>query len=310
MPVGAGSTLRFWHRYEFEGSGSFAWDGAVLEISTDDGATWADLGSHMTSHGYNGLIQSGTSNPLAGRSGWTGALSAWSEVVVDLSAYAGNAVQIRWRIGCDSSIGASGWYVDDVQLTSLLPPHPAPGIATLTPASVVGNMPTLLTLTGERFAGLPAVRVGATWLLSVTLVSSTTVTGILPAGLAAGSYTATLFNGDCVSATLPAALIVRGVLPAPQRLSPADGAVITDATPTLLWQPVTEAAGYRVTLAGAVHDVGAAMAYTPSVLAEGVYTWTVTAYDVWGGVSPEQAPWTFTVRELRLIYLPLVLSLP
>jgi len=36
----------------------------------------------------------------------------------------------------------------------------------------------------------------------------------------------------------------------------------------------------------------------------------VTAYDVWGGVSPEQAPWTFTVRELRLIYLPLVLSLP
>ena len=310
VPVGAGSTLRFWHRYEFEGSGSFAWDGAVLEISTDDGATWADLGSHMTSHGYNGLIQSGTSNPLAGRSGWTGALSAWSEVVVDLSAYAGNAVQIRWRIGCDSSIGASGWYVDDVQLTSLLPPHPAPGIATLTPASVVGNMPTLLTLTGERFAGLPAVRVGATWLLSVTLVSSTTVTGILPAGLAAGSYTATLFNGDCVSATLPAALTVRDVLPAPQRLSPADGAIITDTTPTLLWQPVTEAAGYRVTLAGAVHDVGAAMAYTPSVLAEGVYTWTVTAYDVWGGVSPEQAPWTFTVRELRLIYLPLVLSLP
>jgi len=302
--------LRFWHRYEFEGSGSVAWDGAVLEISTDGGATWADLGLHMTHHGYNGLIQSGTSNPLAGRSGWTYALSAWNEVVVDLSAYAGNAVQIRWRIGCDSSIGASGWYVDDVQITSLLPSHPAPGMAALTPASVVGDVPARLTLTGERFAGLPAVRVGATWLLSVTLVSSTTVTGILPAGLAAGSYTATLFNGDCVSATLPAALTVRGVLPAPERLSPADGAVITDTTSALLWQPVTEAAGYRVTLASAVHDVGTATAYTPSVLAKGVYTWTVTACNMWGGVSPEQTPWTFTIRELRSIYLPLVLSLP
>jgi hypothetical protein len=295
VPVGAGSTLNFWHRYQFEGSDSYAWDGAVLEISTDGGLHWADLGPAIVANGYNGTIRAGTVNPLSGRPGWTGALTIWTEVTVDLSAYAGSAAQIRWRIGCDASMGAEGWFVDDVQITAPLPPNPAPVINAVTPDSVVGDEPVLLTLSGAGFVGMPAIRVDATWLLSVTLVNSATVTGILPPVLAPGVYTVTLFNGDCVSATLPDALTVRGVVSAPELISPPDGAVITDTTPTLLWQPVTGAAGYQVNLAGVLHDVGASTTFTTPLLVEGVYTWTVTAYNFWGALSSAQAPWVFRV---------------
>ncbi|MBN1922556.1 MAG: S8 family serine peptidase [Anaerolineae bacterium] len=295
VQIGAGSTLTFWHRYQFEGSGDYAWDGAVLEISTDGGLNWADLGQAIVGNGYNGTIRAGTVNPLGGRPGWTGALTSWTEVMVDLSAYAGSAGQIRWRVGCDSSTGAEGWYIDDVRITTPLPPNPAPVITAVTPASVVGDEPVQLTLTGAGFVGMPAVKVDATWLLSVTLVSSATVTGILPPVLEPGVYTVTLFNGDCAPVTLPGALTVRGVVGAPELINPPDGVVITDTTPTLLWQPVTGAAGYQVNLAGVLHDVGMSTTFTTPLLAEGVYTWTVTAYNSWGALSSTQAPWVFRV---------------
>ncbi len=296
VTVGAGSTLTFWHRYQFEGSGSTAWDGAVLEISTDGGESWTDLGARITDNGYNGTIRAGTANPLAGRSGWTGDLTAWTEVSVDLSDYAGSVVQVRWRIGCDSSTGDTGWFIDDVQITTPLPPHPQPVIEAVVPAAVAGNAPVQLTLMGTGFLGVPAVKVGPTWLLSVTLVSSTTVIGVLPPGLATGVYTVTLYNGDCAEVDYPDSLTVQGTIEAPDRISPLDGAVITDTTPTLLWAAVADAEGYRVTFDGTLFDdVGVTTAFTTPVLADGIYTWTVTAYNVWGANSPEQAPWTFRV---------------
>ena len=177
---------------------------------------------------------------------------------------------------------------------------------------MVGDEPVLLTLSGAGFVGMPAIRVDATWLLSVTLISSATVTAVLPPVLAPGVYTVTLFNGDCVPVTLPGALTVRGAVGAPELISPPDGAVITDTTPTLLWQLVTGAAGYQVNLGGVLYDVGTSTTFTTSVLADGVYTWTVTAHNLWGAVSPEPAPWTFTVREVQtwLVYLPLLLRQP
>jgi len=41
IPSGPSQRLRFWHTYAFENGG---WDGAVLEISTDGGTSFADLG--------------------------------------------------------------------------------------------------------------------------------------------------------------------------------------------------------------------------------------------------------------------------
>jgi hypothetical protein len=40
-----------------------------------------------------------------------------SQVVVDLSGYAGSSANVRFRLGCDSIVGDDGWYIDDVLVT-------------------------------------------------------------------------------------------------------------------------------------------------------------------------------------------------
>ena len=39
-------------------------------------------------------------------------------VQIDLSAYAGTAIKLRWLESDDSLIGLTGWYVDDVTVAN------------------------------------------------------------------------------------------------------------------------------------------------------------------------------------------------
>ncbi|WP_353948999.1 S8 family serine peptidase [Sporolactobacillus sp. Y61] len=48
---------------------------------------------------------------------FTGAGSGWSDVSVDLSAYAGQNIFIGFNLSTDSSVVRPGWYIDDVSLT-------------------------------------------------------------------------------------------------------------------------------------------------------------------------------------------------
>jgi uncharacterized repeat protein (TIGR01451 family) len=111
--VTALSELTFWHRYDLEDG----YDGAVIEITTN-GSTWTDLGTYITQGGYNDTISTSFSNPIGGRPAWSGySGNTMSEVVVDLSAFIGaTAAKVRFRLGCDSSVSADGWYVDDVEI--------------------------------------------------------------------------------------------------------------------------------------------------------------------------------------------------
>ncbi|WP_395376104.1 M14 family zinc carboxypeptidase [Marinicella sp. W31] len=114
--IGAGATFSFWHKHEFEETGNDQYDGGVLEITTDDGANWQDLEAAITANGYTNDLNDGFGNPLGGRNAWTGTQSSFIQVTVDLAAYAGNDVRIRWRMGTDSSEGAGDWLIDDIQL--------------------------------------------------------------------------------------------------------------------------------------------------------------------------------------------------
>jgi len=122
IPLGASSELAFWHWHDMEELGGTAWDGGAIEISLDSGA-WQDLGPHITQGGYDRHIPPGL-NPLQGRDAWGGTSSGWQHVVVDLSAYAGSSVRFRFTLGADQgNVGTwEGWYVDDVSVTTLLPP--------------------------------------------------------------------------------------------------------------------------------------------------------------------------------------------
>jgi len=204
VPVGVGSTLTFWQRYQFEGT---SYDGAVLEISTN-GSTWSDLGPYITAGGYNGTVSTCCSNPLGGRQAWTGDLTTWTQVSVNLNSFAGQNVYIRWRLGCDSSISDVGWFIDDVQITAPLPPNPAPIVSGISPDSGAPDSETPVVISGSGFVETPSVRLGSTWLLSPTLVSSTTLNAVVPAGLAEGVYDLTLVNGDCQEAELLGAFTV------------------------------------------------------------------------------------------------------
>jgi hypothetical protein len=106
--------LTFWHTYKME----LGYDGSVIEISTDGGATFTDLGTHITSGGYTGVISTRFGSPIGGRQAWTGGtLGAWSQVVVDLGTYAGQNVILRFRMTSDNGKSGSGWYIDDVSVS-------------------------------------------------------------------------------------------------------------------------------------------------------------------------------------------------
>ncbi len=306
--VGGGSTLTFWHRYQFEGS---AWDGAVLEISTNGGGAWSDLGTYITANGYNGTISNQYSNPLADRDAWTGDLTDWTQVSVDLSSFAGQSVLIRWRLGCDSSQSDVGWYIDDVQITAPLPPNPAPTLASISPEEGSAYADTPVTIQGTGFISTPVLALGDAWLVDVTWVSSTTLTAVVPMGMAGGVYDLTLYNGDCQEATLldAYAVIVACIPPT---------VTVTSDSPVDLGQPVNFTADlvggtppitYTWDFGGPGYGVGLDTATPVFTYTEaGTYTATVTAENGCGlddastlvavnDVPPTANDDTFTVNE-------------
>jgi hypothetical protein len=102
--------LSFWHYYDLE-----TWyDGGVIEISTDNGATWDDLGHLILENGYTLQLDGNTLNPLAGRLAFSDYTFDWIQTRVDLQSYAGQAVQIRFRLGTDEVYGYYGWNIDDI----------------------------------------------------------------------------------------------------------------------------------------------------------------------------------------------------
>ncbi len=124
LPASAdGLTFNFWTKFNFEGSTTSCYDGGVLEISTNGGSTWSQLPSSvMFTLPYTGTIYSSYSNPLGSMPGWCGAQADWVRSVVDLAAYAGQTVQLRFRLGSDFSVDEDGWYVDDASVKMCVPP--------------------------------------------------------------------------------------------------------------------------------------------------------------------------------------------
>ena len=116
VTVAAGHRLSFWHSRGLEAG----FDGGVVEVSTNGGGTWTDIGAAaFTANGYNGTISTCCSNPIAGRQAFTGS-SGYVESVASLAAYVGQNILVRFRAASDSSIGGGGWTVDDVTIGNVV----------------------------------------------------------------------------------------------------------------------------------------------------------------------------------------------
>ncbi|MCB1607811.1 MAG: hypothetical protein KDI71_12625 [Xanthomonadales bacterium] len=119
-------SLIFYSDQTLEDRTGGCWDGGIVEISTDGGTTFTQLsGAALLTDPYDGPFSG--ANPLVPMDGWCGDPEAYLRSVVDLSAFAGQTVRFRFRLGTDGSVGRvpDGWYIDDVTVQSctLGPPN-------------------------------------------------------------------------------------------------------------------------------------------------------------------------------------------
>jgi len=106
------ATLEFWAWYDLEED----WDYAYVEISADGGETWQIL-----------TTPSGTpSNPNGNSFGWayTGVSGGeggpeWIQERVDLSAYAGQKVLVRFEYITDDAVNRPGFVLDDIAIPEI-----------------------------------------------------------------------------------------------------------------------------------------------------------------------------------------------
>ncbi len=121
-------TIAFSHRFAFEFTNNTAFDGGLIEVSPDGGATWTDLAALMDP-GYNGTITDQADNPLKTRRAFVHqnpSYPGFDHVSVALGRkLAGQTIKLRFRIGSDANTGAEGWTVDDVAIQGITN-HPFP----------------------------------------------------------------------------------------------------------------------------------------------------------------------------------------
>jgi len=122
MTVPAGARLFFDHSFSLENS----FDGGVIEYSVDGGVTWIDAGHLIDS----GTAYSGQFGALANRPGFTSSSGGYVSTRIDLSALAGKSMMFRFRIGSDSVVGATGWFLDNVAIYACSTTASAPVFAT------------------------------------------------------------------------------------------------------------------------------------------------------------------------------------
>ena len=152
--------------------------GAVLEISADGGTNWEDLGSYITTGGYNGMVDpmaSADQNPIRGQPAWVGTsnpvMSSDPSIGPNgrLEMMTANPVQVnlgqaiqtefattqllnalfRFRLGGTfqiliGGIQGTGWGVDDITVTALI--ENCPPVAVDDAATTVNGFPVTINV--------------------------------------------------------------------------------------------------------------------------------------------------------------------
>jgi hypothetical protein len=226
------SHLIFWHRFQFESG----YDGGVVEVSTDGGSTWVDAiagGGSFVSGAYNSTISPSFGSPIAGRPAWTGgdATAAMQKVDINLGAFAGLDVRVRFRLACDPFAAGSqpgvGWWIDDVQFTNTV---------------MEGACPTVVSRKTHGTAGD----------FDITLPASGTPAIECRSGGSSNAYTLVYTLGGNVSAAGTARVTQGNATVGTPTLGPSANQVIVPLT------DVTNAQHLIITLNG-VHDASGAI---------------------------------------------------
>ncbi|MBK6765168.1 MAG: carboxypeptidase-like regulatory domain-containing protein [bacterium] len=118
------AVLSFWLQMEGEVSATYAdsaYDGGILEVSVNGGVFTQLTPNGGYTETFRILRGGGNpvTGPMPGLPCWSGTMTTWTQVTVDLAAYAGQNVQLRFRFGSDAGTNREGWYVDDVLIQAV-----------------------------------------------------------------------------------------------------------------------------------------------------------------------------------------------
>lgn len=114
VAIPANARMQFNHSWDLEPPN---FDGGVVEYSLNNGTTWNDAaGLFSAGAGYNGTIESGYGNPIAGRTAFIGNGFGYTATQLNLSSLSGQNARFRFRLGSDSQFDSWGWYIDDVRI--------------------------------------------------------------------------------------------------------------------------------------------------------------------------------------------------
>ena len=104
VPASPAATLTFQANWDIEDCGDTPCDYAYIEV--DDGTGYKSLPAA-------GVTQPAENNGIDGTSG-----GAWVPASVNLSAYAGKTVSLRFRYATDGAVGGIGFFADDIAVTA------------------------------------------------------------------------------------------------------------------------------------------------------------------------------------------------
>ncbi|MEJ7601999.1 MAG: M36 family metallopeptidase [Kofleriaceae bacterium] len=120
LAVGTGAfSFSYSHSFVFELGSGVAYDGGVVELSTNNGATWADVTTFGANPMYTGTITDESNNPLPNRPAYTGTRTTQTRTLSFGTQLANQSVRLRFRIATDGGVGTTGWHIDDVQVAGI-----------------------------------------------------------------------------------------------------------------------------------------------------------------------------------------------
>ena len=169
-------TLEFanYQAFETPNNDGRCWDAAILEVSTNGGSSWNQVpNTALITDPYDALIwnEQPGNNPLGPVMAWcpNPPPQEYLNSIVDLTAYANQTVNFRWRLGTDSAAGNEGWYVDDVKVQSCVADPISYGVA-LSADSAQSDVPgttvtytVQITNTGNTTDTFDLTVAGETW---------------------------------------------------------------------------------------------------------------------------------------------------
>lgn len=101
--------LTFWTKFDFEND----WDCGKIEISSDVGKTWVVVGGKYSNAAAGQGRQFPTDSPV-----YDGTQQNWVKEEIDIKAFTGKQIKIRFSVLSDEYVQKDGWYLDDISVVT------------------------------------------------------------------------------------------------------------------------------------------------------------------------------------------------